>query len=169
MLSKKIEKALNEQVVLEAMASQYYLAMASWCDSRGFQGMASFLYAQSDEERMHMLKIFHYIQDMDGHALTPALDQPKLEYGSVPELFSDMLNHEKTVSAAIFNLLKICQQEDDQSTYNFLQWYVTEQREEEAQVKSILDQIKILGIDESLTNNVGLYHLDQSLKNMRGE
>ena len=163
MFSKKMENALNKQVALEAMASQYYLAMAGWCDAKGFNGMAAFLYAQAEEERAHMLKIFHYIHEMDGVAITPPLKAPKMDYKSVPEVFKTMLKHEQQVSKAIYNLVSLAQKEDDQATYNFLQWYVTEQREEEAQAKEILDTIKIMGVPNTLTGNIALYHFDQAM------
>ena len=77
MISSKIEGALNRQIDLEGYASMYYLAMASWCEVKGFNGIASFLYHHSDEERMHMLKLFHYINDRGGHAIVPGLCSSK--------------------------------------------------------------------------------------------
>lgn len=74
MITKTIEAALNEQIALEGYASNLYLSMASWCDEQGLQGCAQFMYHQSDEERVHMLKIFHYIGEVDGKAVVPSFD-----------------------------------------------------------------------------------------------
>ncbi len=145
MISKKMEEALNHQVKLEAYASQYYLAMASWCDREGLDGAARFLFFQSEEEREHMMKIFHYIAEVDGHAHAPAVEQPPLEFSSPREVFEKVYEHEQKVTASINKLVAISYQEDDYTTLNFLQWYVEEQREEEAQARSILDTIKLIG------------------------
>ncbi len=145
MVSKRMEEALNKQIVREAYASFLYLAMASWCDKEGLSGCAGFFYRQSDEERMHMLKIFHYLNEMDRFAVTPAVAQPPLEFASVREVFEQTLAHEKEVTRAIYELVEVAREEKDHATYQFLQWYVEEQREEEALMRTILDRIKIIG------------------------
>ena len=80
MISKKIEAALNEQIALEGYASFLYLAMASWCDREGLEGCAQFMHRQSDEERAHMLRIYSYLSETDGFALTPAIAQAPHEF-----------------------------------------------------------------------------------------
>lgn len=164
MLSKTIEKALNQQVALEAFSSNQYLAMASWMDRKGFEGTASFLYEQSDEERMHMLKLFHYVNDAGGFALTPALESPVLKFDSYKSTFSLILQQEQKVTNAIHGLVNKSLEEKDYTTHNFLQWYVSEQLEEEALFRTILDKLKIIG-----DNSAALYMLDRDLKSMAGE
>lgn len=158
MLHKELEKALNNQIEMEAHASFTYLAMASWMENAGFEGTATFLYAQSDEERMHMLKLFHYINEVGGYALAPSVSKPHLQYASYHEVFTSILEQELKVSASIHQLVSLANQHNDHTTFNFLQWYVAEQREEENQFRSILDKLKIVGNDGS-----GLYLLDRDL------
>jgi len=164
MLSKELEAALNEQVALEAYASYSYLAMGSWMENEGFEGTAKFLYAQSDEERMHMLKLFHYINEVGGFAISPSVNAPTIEFGSFQEVFERVLAQEKKVTAAINTLMDIANKQADHTTANFLQWYVAEQREEEAQFNSILAKLKIIGKDGS-----GLYLIDRDLELLAGD
>ena len=164
MLSKTLEKALNDQVAMEASASYVYLAMASWMENEGFEGTAQFLYAQSDEERMHMMKMFHYVNDCGGHAQAPALQQPPLTFGSVLELFEAILAHEQKVTAAINNLVDISLQEKDYGTNQFLQWFVMEQHEEETLFRGVIDKIKLLGNDPKAN-----YYIDKELGSMPSE
>src|SRR5690606_31424241 len=132
MISKKMIKALNEQIALEGYASYLYLSMAAWCDKEALEGCARFMHRQSEEERMHMLKIFYYLSEVDAHALTPAIKQPPHEFESVRSMFEQVYKHEQKVTASIDKLVKITYEENDNTTLNFLQWYVNEQREEEA-------------------------------------
>ena len=137
--------ALNQQISLEAYASFLYLSMASWCDREGMEGCALFMHRQSAEERVHMLKIFDYLSEVDGHALTPEIKQPPHEFSSVQEMFQKVYTHEQKVTASINELVALSNRENDHSTGVFLQWYVNEQREEEALMRSILDKIKLIG------------------------
>lgn len=161
MITKELELALNKQVAMESHASFSYLAMASWMENEGFEGTAKFLYAQSDEERMHMLKLFHYINEVGGFAIAPAVEAPVLSYDSFHQVFTAILKQEEAVSSSINNLVSLANRENDHTTFNFLQWYVAEQREEEAQFRNILDKLKILGKD-----GAGLYLLDRDLGNL---
>ncbi len=149
MLSKKVETALNQQLELEAYSSQLYLSMASWAEKNGYNGSAEFLYIHSNEEREHMLKLFHYINDRDGHALVPALQQPPVEFESITAVFEEVLNHEKLISKSINDLVEICVTKKDYTTQYFLQWYVNEQIEEENLAKTNLDKLKLLGKSRS--------------------
>ncbi|UTW63910.1 ferritin [bacterium SCSIO 12741] len=162
MLAKKIEDALNEQVRLEAASSQFYLAMASWAENQGFNGTATFMYAHSDEERMHMLKLMQYINERGGHAVVSALDQPSTDYNSLQEVFDNLLSHEELVTQKINELVFLCLQEKDYTTHNFLQWYVSEQIEEEALARTILDKLKLIGNDKG-----GLYLFDRDVENIQ--
>jgi len=159
MLSPIIEEALNGQIKIEAQSSQIYLAMASWAEVLGFEGVAQFMYAHSDEERMHMLKLVKFINERGGHAKISALDAPPTEFGSFKEMFQELFKHEVKVSACINDLVDICLKEKDYATHNFLQWYVSEQIEEEALARNILDKIKLIGDDKG-----GFYLFDNDIK-----
>lgn len=159
MISKKIEAALNKQIALEGYASYLYLSMASWCDKEGLEGCAKFMHRQSDEERGHMMRIFYYISEVDGHALTPAIPQPPHEFESVKELFKQVYEHEQKVTTSIHNLVALSYEEKDHTTINFLQWYIEEQREEENLMRSILDRIKLIGDGPQ-----SLYYIDNEIE-----
>ncbi len=154
-----MENALNQQMALEGYASFLYLSMASWCDREGLRGCAAFLYRQSEEERSHMLRIFNYINEVDGHALVPAISQPPHEFESVRSLFEQVYTHEKKVTASIHELITLSYKDNDHTTLNFLQWYVNEQREEEALMRNILDRIKLIG-----EGPMSLYYIDKELE-----
>lgn len=163
MLSKKIEKALNNQIRLEAEASQYYLAMASWAETSGLNGVATFLYQHSDEERMHMLKLVHYVNERGGKAVIPAISQPPLKFNSLTQIFESLLKHEVNVTKEINNVVEACLQEKDYTTHNFMQWYVAEQIEEEALARTILDKLQLIGSDKG-----GLYLFDRDITSLGG-
>jgi len=161
MVSKKVETALNEQIALEAASSQYYLAMASWAETQGLEGVASFLYTHADEERMHMLKLIKYVNERGGQALIPALKAQPQKFKSVQFVFEEVLKHEVLVSNEINGLVEVCLKEKDYTTHNFLQWYVAEQIEEEALARKVLDKLKLIGNDAS-----GLYFFDRDMTAM---
>ncbi|SOU87125.1 ferritin [Tenacibaculum dicentrarchi] len=159
MLSKVIESALNKQIKIEAESSQVYLSMACWAENQGFEGVAQFMYAHSDEERMHMLKLVKFVNERGGHAKVSELVAPPSEFGSFKEMFQTLFDHEVMVSASINDLVHITLQERDYATHNFLQWYVSEQIEEEALARNILDKINLIGDDKG-----GLYLFDNDVK-----
>lgn len=163
MLSKSLNKALNQQVQLEFESSNVYLAMASWAEQSGYEGIASFMYEHSDEERMHMLKIFKYINERGGNAEVPALGKVQHNYKSVNDMFSNVLKHEIHVSSEINKLVDICLKEKDYATHNMLQWYVSEQMEEERLARTLLDKLNLIGNDKS-----GIYMFDRDLMNGAG-
>ncbi|MEM1326709.1 MAG: ferritin [Bacteroidota bacterium] len=150
--------ALNEQISLEGYASFLYLSMASWCDKEGLEGCTQFMHRQSAEEREHMLKIFHYLSEVDAHALTPSVQQAPHEFDSVQEMFKKVYTHEQKVTNSIHKLMSIAISENDYTTHNFLQWYIEEQREEEDLMRKILDKIKIIGNGPS-----SLYYIDKEI------
>lgn len=159
MISATMDEALNKQIELEGYASFLYLSMASWCDKEGLQGCAAFMHRQSEEERQHMLRIFHYIAEVDGHALTPAIARPPHTFESVNSMFEQVYAHEQKVTASIHHLIDLSYKDSDHTTLNFLQWYVAEQREEEALMRSILDRIKLIG-----NGPMSLYYIDQEIE-----
>lgn len=158
MLSKTIETALNKQVRIEAESSQIYLSMASWSETHGLEGISKFMYLQSDEERMHMLKLITFINERGGHGQVSELKAPKASHGTFKEMFQELYEHEIFVSGAINELVHVALSEKDYATHNFLQWYVAEQIEEEAQAKLILDKINLIGDDKG-----GLYLFDRDM------
>jgi len=161
MLNKKVEKVLNKQIELELFSSQLYLAMASWSEKNGYNGSANFLYAHSDEEREHMLKLFHFVNDRNGYAIVPQIKQPSSEYDSIQSVYEEIYEHEKMISSEINNLVGVCYEEKDFTTANFLQWYVQEQIEEESLFSTILDKLNLLGGDKAR-----LYMFDNEMEKL---
>ena len=153
-ISPKLKKALNDQVALEASASNSYLAMASWCEVTGYQGAASYFYAQSDEEKTHMLKIIHYLNDVGAVATIPAIKAPTSSYKSLEGLIKTALKNEQTVTKAIHKMVEIAQKEKDHSTYAFLEWFVNEQVQEETKFETILQKFDLLGRDKLGINEI---------------
>jgi len=162
MLSKTMQEALNRQVLMEAQSSQAYLAMASWAEIQpGLKGVTEFFFKHSDEERMHMLKLVHYINERGGFAVIPSLEQPVLTFVSLKKAFEELLKHELAVSNSINELVDISLKEKDYATHNFLQWYVTEQMEEERLARECNDKLEMIGDDKS-----GLYLFDRDIMSM---
>ncbi|MCB0769406.1 MAG: ferritin [Flavobacteriales bacterium] len=161
MLSKKIEAALNGQVEVEAMSSQAYLAMASWAENQGLSGTAAFLYKHSDEERMHMLKLVKFINERGGKAIIPALKLPSTNFKSITGIFESLLFHETKVTQEINKVVDTCLKEKDYTTHNFMQWYVSEQIEEEALARTLIDKLNLIGNDKG-----GLYLFDRDLEGL---
>ena len=160
MLNKKIETTLNEQVEKESFSSALYLAMASWSEVNGMAGIADWLYLQAEEERMHMLKFIRYINERDGHAIIPASKQPKKEFSSVKKMFEEVLKHEQFISASINDIVALCITEKDFTTQHWLQWFVNEQIEEEANATKILDKLSLVG-------EGNLYLFDRDIVSLR--
>ena len=145
-MKKKIEDICNRQVEREGYSSNLYLSMASWAETNGLPGVSSWLYAQAEEERIHFLKFIKYINERGGNAVIPAFKKPPSEFkGGVEELFKEVLKHEEFITASINEIVHLTLQEKDYNTHNFLQWFVTEQIEEEASVRTILDKIRLVG------------------------
>lgn len=160
-----MQEALNKQVQMEAESSQAYLAMASWTEIQpGLQGVTEFFYKQSDEERVHMLKLIRFINERGGFTTIPALDQPMITFQSLFKMFEEFLNHELKVSNSINELVHLALSEKDYATHNFLQWYVNEQIEEEKVARTLNDKLEMIGDDKS-----GLYLFDRDILNYRGQ
>lgn len=160
-MKKNINQALNEQIALEAESSHIYLSMASWAEKTGYHGVAQFLYKHSDEERLHMLKLIRFVNERDGVAIIPAIKQPKETYKNLLEVFQSILEHEVYVTNEINKLVELSLKEKDFTTHHFLQWYVSEQLEEEAMAKQINDKLKLIGNDK-----MGIYVFDRDINNM---
>lgn len=152
------EDLLNEQIKIEGVSSAYYLAMASWCDVKGYAHSAQFLYDHAEEERMHMLKIFHYVNDAGGHAKQPEITGLLHDYKTLREIFEMILEHEIKVTKSINNIVDHCYKVKDFATMNFMQWYVSEQREEEMLSRRAVELFDIIGEE-----GIGLWTIDQEI------
>jgi len=157
-ISTETEAMLNKQIMMEAQASAHYLSMASWCDVQGYSNSAKFLYGHADEERMHMMKLFHYINDAGGHALQPEITGLKHSYDSLRQVFQMILEHELKVTQSINEIVEHCYNVKDFATLNFMQWYVSEQREEEMLSRRALELFDIIGEE-----GIGLWTIDQEI------
>ena len=150
---------MNNQVKLEAASSHAYLAMASWSEIQpGLENVAEYFFQQSEEERVHMLKLMRFINERGGFALVPTLDQPIVTYKSIKSMFEEFLKHEIIVSTSINELVDMALNEKDYATHNFLQWYVSEQIEEERSARILNDKLELIGDDKS-----GLYLFDRDI------
>jgi len=159
MLTQAIQNALNKQIAMEAESSQAYLAMASWSEIQpGLDGVTNFFYQQSNEERVHMLKLIRYVNERGGFALVPALPQPVVTFQSLKRVFEDFLKHEIAVSESINDLVGLALEQRDFATHNFLQWYVSEQLEEEALARTLNDKLELVGDDKG-----GIYLFDKDI------
>jgi len=161
MLPKKVEEILNVQVEKEDYSSQLYLAMASWAENKGMEGVAGWLYAQSEEERLHMLKLVKYINERDGVAVIQGMETPPSDFKDVFSMFDQVLEHEKYISASINEIVAVCIAEGDFTTQNWIQWFVNEQIEEESAARAIIDKLNLVG-----KNN--LYMFDRDIMSTRG-
>lgn len=162
MLTKKIEDILNLQIEKEGYSSNLYLAMATWCEANGYAGIAQWMYAQAEEERVHMLKIVNYMAERSAHAIIPAFKEPPKNQKGIQEMFDAVLEHEQYISASINDIVALTIDEKDFTTQNWVQWFVNEQIEEEAQVQAILDKLKLLG-------DHNMYMFDRDIMSMRDE
>lgn len=161
MLPKKVEDILNVQVDKEGYSSHLYLSMAVWAETEGLGGIADWLYAQAEEERIHMLKLVRYINERDGKAAIIAVKEPPIEFGTVREMFDKVLEHEQFISGSINEIVQVCIDENDHTTNNWIQWFVTEQIEEEASVKALIDKLKLVG-------EHNMYMFDRDIMGIRG-
>ncbi len=161
MLSDKTVELLNGQINLEFYSSNLYLQMSAWAAYKGLEGTATFLRDHAAEELGHMHRLFDYLLESDAMPEIGSIDAPPTDFGSVKEMFQQILQHEQHVTARINELVDAAFSQKDFSTFNFLQWYVAEQREEEHLFKSILDMLEMIG-----TEGQGLFLFDQQLTQM---
>ena len=158
MLKDKIQKALNAQMNLELSSSYLYLSMAAYFESENLNGFAHWMKVQSGEEYGHAMKIYGYINQRNGRVNLSKIDAPQSEWKDASEVFSDTLKHEQKVTQAIDDIVDLAITEKDHATNTYLQWFVTEQVEEEATAINILVKIKMVG-----ENRNGLFLLDREL------
>jgi ferritin len=160
MLNKKVETICNRQVEREGFSSSLYLSMASWAENNGLPGIASWLYAQAEEERIHFLKFIKYINERGGTAIVPAFKKPAAEFKGAEDLFNEVLKHEEFITASINEIVHVTLEEKDYNTHNFLQWFMMEQVEEEASVRTIIDKLRLVG-------PANLYVFDRDILSLR--
>jgi ferritin len=153
-ISNAMIKALNDQISLEGFASNYYLSMASWCQLNGYEGAGKFFYAQSDEERQHMLKIIHFLDTIGATSVIPQIKQPPKIFRSLESIIKTALGNEQSVTAAINKMVELAQKEKDHRTFNFLQWFVGEQVQEETKFEAILQKFDVIGRDKIAINEI---------------
>ena len=153
-LLKAMQTALNNQIALESSASNTYMAMASWCAVTGYDGGSGFFFAQSDEERAHMLKIIHYLNNLGIPAVIPATKSPSSDFKSLESILKSALKNEQIVTSAIHKLVDIAQKDKDHSTYVFLEWFVNEQVQEETKFETLIQKFELIGRDKLAINEI---------------
>jgi ferritin len=161
-LSKTLEAALNAQITKEAHASQIYLSYASWADGQGMEGISNFLFRHAQEERNHMMKILEYILKRGGKAIITAIPAPPEDPTSINNCFEKAFKHEVDNTKSVYSIVKMSLDEEDWATWNFMQWFVKEQTEEETLVMTLLNKMKIAG-GEKITSEA-LYSFDKDLE-----
>jgi ferritin len=163
-ISSETANAINDQIAYEASATQAYVAIGSWCERTGYNGSATFFFEQAVEENTHMLKFVHYLNNAGAEAIIPATEKPQGSFDSLESTFQVGLKSEQTVTKLINNLVEIVERVKDRATYSFLQWFVSEQIEEETLFETILQKFEIIGRDK-----LAIYQIDQSLASIRSE
>ena len=141
-MNKKVLQALNDQVQAELNAFYTYLSMSAWLEANDWPGFAGWMRTHSEEEQTHAMKIYDFINERKGVVELKAIDQPPTEFHSVREVFEAALSHEEKVTAMINRIYKLAQEEGDYPTELLMQWYITEQVEEEKIVEDALVLIK---------------------------
>ncbi len=158
MIAKKINTALNAQVNAELFSAYLYMSMSAWCSQRSLSGMANWMRCQAQEEQFHAMKIYDYILERGGHISLDAIEKPSAEWDSPIALFEETARHEAKVTGLINDLVSLSIKEKDYAAHIFLQWFVTEQVEEEASVSEVLERMKMIGDDSA-----GMFAMDMEL------
>lgn len=166
-ISEKLTAALNTQISREAHAAQIYLSYGAWANNEGYEGIANFLFRHAQEERNHMMKLLEYILKRGSKVKVSAIPAPTENPTSINNCFEKVYEQEVENTKAIYKLVKMSLEEEDWATWNFMQWFVKEQTEEENLAISLLDKIKIAG-GEKATNDA-LYVLDKDLEKTPSE
>ena len=164
MLTQEVVKRLSEQVVKEMFTSNLYLSMSSWCHTHLFDGAGAFLFEHANQESEHARKLITYLNETDSALILSEIKKPESEFKSLLEVFEKVYEHELLVTKSINELVEFTLTQKDYSSFNFLQWYVAEQHEEEALFRGIVDKIKLCG-----ENGSGLSLADQYIKTLSGK
>ncbi len=158
MLSKSLEDALNTQLHLEFESSYVYLSMSAWFEWKNMLGFAKWMNIQRDEEQFHASKFYHFILDRGGQVKLQSLQQPRWEWDGPIQVFEAALEHEMLVTKSIHQLVDQAMEERDHAGFTFLQWFITEQVEEEATLTAIIDQLRMVQESQS-----GMFLMDKEL------
>ena len=158
MLSKKMEKAINQQINAELYSSYLYLSMATYFESISLDGFSNWMRQQAQEELFHAMKMFDFVCARGGRVILQAIDGPPAKWASPLKAFENVLSHEQKVTGLINDLVNLALDERDHATNIFLQWFVSEQVEEEATAGTLVDKLKLIGKDAN-----GLFMLDTEL------
>ncbi|SEO89529.1 ferritin [Propionispora vibrioides] len=158
MISEKMQKVLNKQVQAEMYSANLYLAMSSYCDFKGLKGFANWLRVQYQEETAHALLLLDYVKERGGKVEVLQIEAPAVEFGTMTEVFKTVLKHEQHVTGLINGLYEVAIQEKDFAAQIFLQWFVNEQVEEEANATDILGKLEVIG-----DSGVNVLYLDKEL------
>lgn len=157
-MNKRVEKELNDQINREFHSAYLYLSMCAYFEGKNLNGFANFMKVQYQEEVSHAMKFFEYIIDIGGKVELQPIGQVKTKWEDVIEAFEDTYEHEKKITNSINKLLSIAYEEQDYATANMLQWYISEQVEEEANVSGILEQLRMVE-----GKGAGLFILDREM------
>lgn len=147
MISDKMVKSIDHQINRELYSAYLYMGMASYASEAGLKGTANWFTVQVQEELSHAQKLYNYVIDQGGRVLLEAIEEPPQKFSSMKDLFEKTLEHEKIVTSLINDLVDQAAGENDKATSIMLQWFVTEQVEEEANPTDILQKLKIVGND----------------------
>ena len=158
MLSKKMEKAINQQINAEIYSSYLYLSMATYFESKSLGGFSNWMRQQAQEELFHGMKMFDFVCERGGRVTLMAIEKPASKWASPLDAMKNVLSHEQKVTGLINDLVNLAQDERDHATNIFLQWFVSEQVEEEDTAGSMVDKLKLIGKDAN-----GLFMLDTEL------
>lgn len=158
MLKQTIEDALNKQINEEMFSSYLYLSMASYFESINLLGFANWMHVQAKEEMTHAMKFYAYVNERGGRVKLAQIDAPKTDWANSLEVMDEVLAHEQKITESINNLVNLAIDEKDHASNIFLQWFVTEQVEEEASVSDVLNKLKLM---ENAPG--GLFMLDREL------
>lgn len=153
-MQASLKRLLNKQIGMEAYAARKYLSAASWAEYTGYDGAASFFYNQSDEERGHMLKIIHFMNKLGVHAEVPTSARPESRFRSLEAALKSALKSEQAVTAAISKIVTEAARSKNHHVYTFMQWFVTEQAEEEEKFEGILQKFDLIGRDKLAVNEI---------------
>lgn len=168
-LSKPIEDILNAQVTKEAQAAQIYLAYGCWADSEAYSGVSNLLFRHVEEERSHMMKVIEYILSRGGEAKIVALDAPPANPKNIQDCFNKLFKHEVDNTTAIYKIVSLAQKEEDWATWNFGQWFVKEQIEEETLIMDIMDKLKVAGGEKASNESLLLFDTEMGEKEDEAE
>src|SRR5579863_7412459 len=160
-LSQTLASALNQQMTNEAHNAQIYLAYASWASGEGYDGIANFLFRHANEERNHMMKILEYILKRGAKVVVSAIPAPGPDPVNVNDCFEKVFKSEVENTGSIYNIVNMSMAEKDWATWNFMQWFVKEQTEEETLALDLLSKIKIAGGEKAKDD--ALYALDNNI------